>query len=58
MAIFSAVGGPWGTRWVWARTIEGICTLESIPIFAGLVWLDKRLKKHFDAESQTLVEEP
>jgi hypothetical protein len=58
IAIFSVARWPWGTRWVWARTIEGICTLELIPIFAWLAWLEKPLKKHHEEESRTLVKEP
>lgn len=58
IAGFFVLGWPWGTRWVWARTIAGICTLESIPIFAGLAWLEKRLKNQHEAESQTPVKEP
>jgi hypothetical protein len=56
IAIFSVVGWPWGTRWVPARAVEGMCTLELIPIFAGLAWLEKRWQKHHEAESQASVE--
>jgi hypothetical protein len=57
IAVFSLVGWPWGTHWVPARTIDGMCTLELIPIFAGLAWLEKRWKKHHEAESQTPVKD-
>jgi hypothetical protein len=57
IAIFSVVGWPWGTHWVPGRSIAGMCTLELIPIFAGLAWLEKRLSRHHDAEASGAPEE-
>lgn len=57
IAIFIVVGWPWGTHRVPAQTIEGMCTLELIPIFAGLTWLEKRWQKHHEAESSVPVKE-
>lgn len=57
IAIFSVVGWPWGTRWVPAQSIAGMCTLELIPIFAGLAWLEKQLNKHHDADTTSAPDE-
>ena len=58
IAIFSLVGWPWGTHWVPGRAIAGMCTVELIPIFAGLAWLEKRSNKHYGAGAQAPLEEP
>jgi hypothetical protein len=43
--LFSLIGWPWGTHWIPARSIEGFCTLESIPIFALIARLQKRMHR-------------
>jgi hypothetical protein len=58
IAIFSLVGWPWGTHWVPGRAIAGMCTVELIPISAGLAWLEKRSNKHYGAGAQAPLEEP
>ena len=40
--VFYFVAWPWGTKWVWARVIEGICTLDLMAVF-GLISLVEKL---------------
>jgi hypothetical protein len=48
IAIFSVMGWPWGTHWVPAHSIAGLCTLESIPIFALIARIQKRMNRRQD----------
>jgi len=43
VVLFGLIGWPWGTHWVPGRSIAGFCILESIPIFALIARLDKRM---------------
>jgi hypothetical protein len=45
ITLFSFVGWPWGNHWVPGRAIAGLCTLESIPIFALIARLEKRMDR-------------
>lgn len=45
VTLFGIVGWPWGTHWVPGRTIAGLCSIESIPIFAIIARIQKRLDR-------------
>lgn len=40
---FSFVAWPWGTRWVWARIVEGLSTIDIVAIFALITLIEKLL---------------
>jgi len=43
VALFSLMGWPWGTHRVSPQMVAGLCTLESIPTFALIARIQKRL---------------
>ncbi len=43
VVFFSFVAWPWGTHWVWARTIEGLSTIDIVAIFAFITFIEKLL---------------
>lgn len=43
MILFTIVQWPWGTHWVPATTIQGLCTLELIPICVLIDRTEKRI---------------
>jgi hypothetical protein len=45
ITLFGLVGWPWGTHWVPGRGIAGFCTLESVPIFALIARIQKRMDR-------------
>lgn len=56
--LFSLAGWPWGTRHVPAQTLAGLCTVESIPIFALIARLHKRIDRNQDGRPNPTIPEP
>jgi len=45
---FFFVGWPWGDRWIPARSVEGLCTLDLMAIFAVISLVEKILHEDQD----------